>query len=140
MKRPFWFILILVAISANFVAMAPQAWAEEKAKQAPFMKFVGVAVPIVEDGRLNQYILVRFNVELSSSDTTQTSYIFKKIPYIRDAIIRSAYKTNLSLDGQANTLDENKFRAIVRQSWSQFVSLKDMRKIVILEVRPGPRL
>jgi hypothetical protein len=140
MKKWLLFILTLGIISAHFLTTAPQALAEEKEKQAPFIKFEGLAVPIIEDGRLTQYILVRFNVEVSSSDTDRTAFIFRQAPYIRDAVVRSAYKTNLRLAGQANGLDQDKFRAMVRQSWAQFVSIKEMKRVVIVEVRPGPRL
>jgi hypothetical protein len=140
MKKLPWFILIVLTISANFLAVTPQALAEEKVKQSPIIKFDGLAVPIVEDGQLRQYILVRFYVEASSSDSTRTGHIFQKLPYIRDAIIQTAYKSNLGVAGQANALDQDKFRALVRQSWAQFVSVKDMKRVVILEIRPGPRL
>lgn len=140
MKKPFWFIIVLLTVSANFLAITPRALAEEKEKAAPIIKFEGLAVPIVEDGRLTQYVLVRFNVEVSSSDTARIAFIFRQAPYIRDAIVRSAYKANLRLAGQPNALDQDKFRVIVRQSWAQFVSVKEMKRVVILEARAGPRL
>lgn len=140
MKSSTWFVVIMVTATANFLAITPRALAEEKEKTPPTIKFEGMAVPIVEDGRLSQYVLVRFNVELSSSDTARTSYVFKQSPYIRDAIVRSAYKTNLRLAGQPNALDQDRFRALVRQSWSQFVNVKEIKRVVILEARPGPKL
>ena len=133
-------MVIVLTISANFLASVPRVLAEEKAKQSPNIKFDGLAVPIVEDGHLRQYILVSFYVEASTSDSTRTGFIFQKLPYIRDAIVQSAYKTSLGVAGQANAFDQDKFRALVRQSWAQFVSVKEMKRVVILEIRPGPRL
>ena len=140
MKKPFGFLIVLVTVIANFLVITPHALAAEKEKAPPIIKFDGLAVPIIEDGILTQYILVRFNVEVSSSDTARTAFIFRQAPYIRDAIVRSAYKTNLRLAGQPNALDQDKFRAMVRQSWAQFVSVKEMKRVVIIEVRAGPRL
>jgi hypothetical protein len=108
--------LILAALLA-FTA-AP-ALAEGDAKPADVdqsVKISPVALPVVVNGRVANYVFVTVKVLLTPrADATA---LRDKEPYFRDALVRSAHRTPFVLANDYNRIDEAKLKAAMMREAS----------------------
>jgi len=85
------------------LATAPASvWgAEAPAGNSLYLSTVGV--PIISDGRLVNYILVRLSLTVRPG--TDVSRLTEKEPYFREALVRLAYHTHLNPANSLNRVD-----------------------------------
>ena len=110
-----WKRSLILALTAAAVAAAPFAAqaAEEKDKKSKevgqYVELQPVAIPIVADGRLVNYVFVYVRVNLkASADVTK---LRDKEPMFRDALVRDAHKTPFVLPNDWQKVDEAKLSA-----------------------------
>ena len=99
------FVVLALAVSPA-AASAP---AEKKPSSTVLMS--PVALPVILDGRLANYIYVTLRLQLSPK--ADSSKLREKEPFFRDALLRAAYRTPLHRPEDPNTLDPVKLRAAV---------------------------
>ena len=102
--------LILVTLIALFAAQP--ALAEGDAKADPgdqSVKISPVALPIVVDGRLANYVFVTVKVLLNPG--VNALALSDKEPYFRDALVRAAHRTPFVIRNDYNRVDEAKLKA-----------------------------
>jgi hypothetical protein len=93
---------LLIVLIASAVAIAPApVWAAAPAGNSLYLSTVGV--PIISNGRLVNYVLVRLSLILRPG--TDVSRLTEKEPYFREALVRLAYRTHLNPANSLNRVD-----------------------------------
>ena len=96
------------------VAAAPaMAAAAEPAKGSPpaTLLISPLPLPVVQDGRLVNYVYV--NLRLTLSPTADADKLREKEPFFRDALVRTAHRVRLAPPKDNNTIDEARLRAVI---------------------------
>ena len=107
--------LLAALLSAALVA-GPAAASEPAGKKPSTTVLMSpVALPVIVDGKLANYIYITLRLNLSSkADSTK---LREKEPFFRDALLRAAYRTPLHRADDPNALDPIKLRvAVMRES------------------------
>src|SRR6201991_62151 len=99
-------LLILVA-PILMIACAAHAAEKEKPKEVgQYVDLQPVAMPIVVDGRLVNYVFVYVRINLTGgADVTK---VRDKEPAFRDALVRDAHRTPFVVPGDWQKVDEGK--------------------------------
>lgn len=118
--------LLLVVAAAPAQAAEP---AKPDADQAVTLS--PVALPIVVDGRLANYIFVTVKVVLTSS--ADPLALSDKEPYFRDALVRAAHRTPFVLRYDYNRIDETKLRSVMRREAAAITGPNVVRDVVVVE-------
>lgn len=136
-------VLIAAALLAGPAAGSEKA---EGGKVTPTVLLSPVALPVIVDGQLANYIYVTLRLSLSAK--ADSSKLREKEPFFRDAILRAAYRTPLQKAGDPNSLDPAKFRAmILRESAAVagpgqvvgFQLLREQPQRYLPKARPAPK-
>jgi hypothetical protein len=77
----------------------------------PILKMQPFAAPIVEDGKLVNYIFL--NLSLMLAEGVPVSVMVGQEPILRDAVIRAAYRTPFNKAGTYNEIDSAKLKSVV---------------------------
>lgn len=105
--RPVVAAVLLTALSCASVR------AEEKQTPvaAPTVAMEAVAMPIVVDGKLVNYVFCSIRLDLAPK--ADGSVVRAKEQYFRDDLVRAAHRTPFTLKDDYNRIDEAKVRAEV---------------------------
>src|SRR5947208_3181976 len=97
----------LVSLTASLLILADAAQAAEKPKAVgQYVDLQPVAMPIVVDGQLVNYVFVYVRISLQSdADVTR---IREKEPFFRDALVRDGHRTPFVVPGNWEKVDEAK--------------------------------
>ena len=107
-------ILALGALSASLLAAwAAPAWAKEAEKDVPAatLSLDAVALPIIVNGALLNYIFVTVKLELEPK--TDGAAVRMKEQFFRDDLVRVGHRTPFVRPDDYNKVDEAKVRAEV---------------------------
>src|SRR5450432_2305415 len=102
----------LLSLAAPLLILAGGAHAAEKEKTKEVGQYVDlqpVAMPIVVEGQLVNYVFVYVRVNLRGG--ADVSKISEKEPFFRDALVRAAHKTPFIVPGNWEKVDETKLVA-----------------------------
>ena len=117
--------LAILAVTAARAAETPKFDADEAVTLSP------VALPIVVNGRLANYVFVTVKILLTrSADTTA---LRDKEPYFRDALVRAAHRTPFVQRYDYNHIDEGKLRAAMLREASAITGPNVVAGVVVLE-------
>src|SRR5579864_3115231 len=123
---------LLLAVVA-FFALAGSALAAD-AKQTPAddhaVTLSPVALPVVADGQVVNYVFVTAKVVLTPRADEFT--IRDKEPFFRDALVRAAYRTPFLVPNDYNRIDEAKLKAALYRDATQIAGAGNVRGIVIV--------
>src|SRR5450432_1726973 len=89
--------------------LAGAALAETKPATGQYIDLSPVALPIVVDGRLINYVFVYLRVNLTPS--ADALHLRDKEPYFRDALVRMGHRTPFVLRTDYTKLDEARLKA-----------------------------
>ena len=124
-------IAILAATSVR-AAETPKPSTEDAVLLSP------VALPIVVDGRLANYIFVTVKVLLTHA--ADPLVVRDKEPYFRDALVRAAHRTPFVLRNDYNHIDGAKLRSVLFREASAITGPNIVRDVVIVEQTPQHHL
>jgi hypothetical protein len=93
----------LLGLIAAVLATAPASVSAAPASAGNSLYLSTVGVPIISNGRLVNYILVRLSLTLRPG--TDVSRLTEKEPYFREALVRLAYRTHLNPVNSFNRVD-----------------------------------
>lgn len=102
----------LLSLAAPLLILAGAAHAAEEKKPKMVGQYVDlqpVAMPIVVDGQLVNYVYVYVRINLKAS--VDVSKIREKEPFFRDALVRDGHRTPFVVAGSWEKLDEAKLIA-----------------------------
>jgi hypothetical protein len=102
---------LLLAVIVASLPLGAQASAPPKPSPAPTLLMSPMPLPVVQDGRLVNYIYV--NLRLTLSPKADADALRDKEPMFRDALVRAAHRTRLAPPKDNNSLDEAKLRTVL---------------------------
>jgi len=105
MRRRLLVFCVLSAL-AGFGAASAE---EKKAAPNPTVLMSPLALPIVVDGKLVNYIFVTFRLGLSSK--ADAAKLRLKEPYFRDALVRAGHRTPFVRSDNYTVLDDDRMKA-----------------------------
>ncbi len=77
----------------------------------PIIKMLPFAAPIVENGRLVNYVFL--NLSLKMAEGVPVTVMEGQEPILRDAIVRAAHRTPFNKADSYNAVDEPRLKAVV---------------------------
>jgi hypothetical protein len=125
--------LIIAAVLAAFAATP--AWSEDSKGKVDMEQAVTlspVALPIVVDGRLVNYVFVTAKVLLTPQADVLT--LRDKEPYFRDALVRAAYRTPFVLRNDYNNIDQAKMKAALWRDAAAIIGARNVAGVAIVGV------
>lgn len=97
--------MILSLLAASMASAAPKPKAEDSAvKIIPYVNVDPVALPVVSNGRVVNYVFVTMRVDLSAS--ANTDLWRAREPFFRDALVRLGHRTPFNPPADYLTVDE----------------------------------
>ena len=106
---------LLAALTILALAAGPAAASGgEDKKPSPTVLMSPVALPVIVDGKLANYIYITLRLNLSPK--ADSAKLREKEPFFRDALLRGAYRTPVQKADDPNALDPVRFRALVLSS------------------------
>ena len=127
--------LLILAAPLLILAGNAQAGEDKKSKEVgQYVDLQPVAMPIVVDGRLVNYVFVYVRVNLKSgSDVIKMR---AKEPFFRDALVRDAHKTPFVLANDWQKVDEAKLIAAMTRDANAITGPGVVASVVITSQRP----
>ncbi|HEX4179792.1 MAG TPA: hypothetical protein VHY32_03290 [Caulobacteraceae bacterium] len=126
--------ILLIAVIASLTAGAVQAAEAPKPQDEQAVTLSPVALPIVVDGRLANYVFATVKVLLKPS--ADQFVLRDKEPYFRDALVRAAHRTPFVLRNDYNHIDTAKLRAVMMREAIAIAGPNAIRDIVVVDQTP----
>jgi hypothetical protein len=128
-KRALMLVLSLLVVAAH-------AHAAEKPKVVvgQYVELQPVAMPIVFDGRLVNYVFVYVRINLQGG--ADVSKIRDKEPFFRDALVRDAHRTPFIVPGDWQKIDESKLIAVMTRDAVSIVGPGVVSSVTITSQTP----
>jgi|SRR5579872_6067714 len=120
-----------VLFALPVAAFASAAAAETKVA-GQYVDLSPVAMPIVVDGRLINYVFVYVRINLTGS--ADMPRLRDKEPYFRDALVRAGHRTPFTRYDDYTRLDEARLKATLFQA---AVGIAGPGAIASIEIMPG---
>ena len=116
-------------------AFARSAKKEEKGKEGggtppdPIVKLQPIAIPIIVNGRLLNYIFVNLSLKLAA--TVPVTVMAGQEPLLRDAIVKAAHRTPFTAPDSYVEVDAARLKAVVMR---EAVTLLGKGKVASVEI------
>jgi hypothetical protein len=123
---------IALLVTAALIAAPAFAGDKDKPPQPDdqSVKLSTLALPIVVDGRVANYVFVTVKVDLTPSANAVA--LRDKEPAFRDALVRDAYRTPFVVTGNYNKLDEARLKAVFIRDAAAIAGPGQVRGIEVL--------
>ena len=124
---------LILAVSLLFVAAVPARAAEKEGAAKPptgqYVDISPVAVPVIWNGRLINYVFTYVRVNLGpNADAIGTR---TKEPYFRDALVRLAHRTPFTRLDDFTHIDEAKLKAALTPAVIAIAGPKVVTNVVV---------
>lgn len=132
--------LILVLLSWLALAVTPVLAAETPKPEAAedAVALSPVALPIVVDGRIANYVFVSVKVWLNPG--YDAFALRDKEPFFRDALVRAGHRTPFVVKGDYNRIDEAKLRVALQREAGAIVGPAAIKTVQVVSQTPQHRL
>jgi hypothetical protein len=131
----------LISILPLLLLAAAPAAAEDKAKTSKqvgqYVDLQPVALPIIVDGQLVNYIFVSVRLNLNAG--ADTSRWRAKEPFFRDALIRASHDTPFTLANDYEKIDAAKLTASLMRAANSIAGPNVVRSVAITSQVPSRR-
>lgn len=112
-------------------AAAPAAKTEDSGQ---FVTVSPVAVPIILNGRLVNYVFVNIRIELAAN--ANAPRLREREPYFRDALVRAAHRTPFTLPGDLTKVDEARLKAVMLREAQAIAGPGAVRAVQLVSQAP----
>jgi hypothetical protein len=120
------------------VAKASNATASSDAPSAPAaLGIAGLGLPVIEGGRLRNYVFVSLRLELGAGKTVEQ--MKPKEAFFRDALVRAAHKTPFTVPGDWTRLDERALSAVLVSASTAISGRGSVRRVEVVAQNPRRR-
>lgn len=127
--------LVLAAASAGAAGKAaPKEGAEPT---GPWVDLSPVALPVVVDDTLVNYVFVHVRINLTRS--ANTPKLREREPYFRDALVRAGHRTPFTRPDDFTSLDAGKIAATMKREAAAIAAPKDIAGVTVLRQTPKRR-
>lgn len=131
-----------LALVALMIAVAGPAYAsgappEKDKKVGQYVDLSPVALPVVVDGQLINYIFVQARVNLTPS--ADSPKLREKEPYFRDALVRAAHRTPFTDVTDYTKIDEAKLKVALKREAIVIAGAKNVGTVTVLSQTPKQR-
>lgn len=128
----------LLALAPALLATAAQASAPPKKEAAgQYVDLSPIALPVVVDGRLINYIFVALRLNLTpSADSVK---LRAKEPWFRDAMVRAGHRTPFTNPKNYLVLDEARLKATLLREAGAISGAKNFASATVLSMTPKQR-
>lgn len=93
----------VLAASALTLAASPVLASDKKEEGAPTMAVSGVGLPVIQDGRVRNYVFLTLLIHLGEHADPEA--VRARLPYFRDAIVRASHRRPFTVAGDPNSLN-----------------------------------
>ena len=122
--------LILATLSLLAGSAAAAGADSKSAETGQFIAVSPVALPIVVDGKLVNYVFVTLRIELAPG--ANAAKLREKEPFFRDALVRAAHRTPFTLPSDLTRIDEARMKATMMREAQAIAGAGQVRAIVIV--------
>jgi hypothetical protein len=123
--------LALAAVLLALTAAPPPALAEEaKTKGGQYVDLAPVALPVVVNGRIVNYVFVSVRVNLTGG--ANAPKLQAKEPYFRDALVRAGHRTPFTRNDNYTLLDDAKLKASMYSAAVAIAGASNVASVTIL--------
>jgi hypothetical protein len=130
-------VKLLLILGLPLLLLAGPALAEEKPTVVgQYVDLQPVALPIIVNGQLMNYVFVYLRVNL----TGDVSRLRSKEPFFRDALVREAYRTPFVIPGDWQRVDERKLNAIMLRDARSIVGAEAVSSVIVTSQAPQRRV
>ena len=130
----------LIAGSLALTASAPPAAASGPTggqAAAPALNISGVGLPVIEGGRIRNYVFVSLRLHLGASKTPEQ--MRPKEAYFRDALVKAAHRTPFLVPGDWTRLDAAALQRSLLASANQIAGRGSVTRVEIVSQTPRRR-
>ena len=131
-RRRFLLAAALVASSASKAMAAPSA-----APSAAVVNLPSVGLPVIESGRVRNYVFVQARLHLASGRNPDA--LRPKIPYFRDALVRAAHRTSFARTDTWLTLNDQAMAAALMRAAPAIAGAGTVARVEIVTQTPRRR-
>lgn len=129
-------------ITAGTVALssgvASAALASSDAPAAPAaLSIAGLGLPVIEGGRLRNYVFVALRLELGAGKTVEQ--MRPKEAFFRDALVKAAHRTPFTVPGDWTRLDERALSAALVSASVAISGRGSVRRVEVVSQSPRRR-
>lgn len=128
----------LLILAAALPILASGAHAAERPKEVgQYVELEPVALPLVFDGRLVNYVFVYVRINLKSG--VDVMRVREKEPAFRDALVRDGHRTPFVVAGDWQKVDEAKLSAAVMRDASAIAGPGAVSSVTVTSQTPQRR-
>ncbi len=131
-------ILILVAPILMFTCAAQAAEKEKPKAVGQYVELQPVAMPIVIDGQLVNYVFVYVRINLNRG--ADVIKIRDKEPFFRDALVRDAHRTPFIVPSDWGKIDEAKLVAAMTRDAAAITGPGVVTSVTLISQTPQKRV
>ncbi|KQS56222.1 hypothetical protein ASG17_09395 [Brevundimonas sp. Leaf363] len=102
--------------------------------EAPALNIAGVGLPVIDGGRLRNYVFVSLRLHLGAGKTPQD--MRDKEPFLRDALVRAAHRTPFTVPGSWTQLSPQALSASLIQSANTIAGRGSVARVEIITQSP----
>lgn len=102
--------------------------------EAPALNIAGVGLPVIDGGRLRNYVFVSLRLHLGAGKTPQD--MRDKEPFLRDALVRAAHRTPFTQAGSWTQLNPQALSASLIQSANAIAGRGSVARVEIITQSP----
>ncbi|PZU75229.1 hypothetical protein [Brevundimonas sp.] len=129
-------------ISAGAVALASTATSaaassSESSAAPPALSIAGLGLPVIEDGRLRNYVFVSLRLVLGGGKTVEQ--MRPKEAFFRDALVKAAHRTPFTVPGDWTRLDERALSAAVMSAANAISGRGSVARVEVVAQNPRRR-
>jgi hypothetical protein len=128
---------LLVAAGLTAVASPAAAAPASGPAEAPALGIAGVGLPVIEGGRLRNYVFVSLRLHLGAGKTVEQ--MRPKEAFFRDALVRAAHRTPFTVPGDWTRLDERALSAALVNAANVISGRGSIARVEVLAQNPRRR-
>lgn len=112
MSRALWVLCLFLSLPVAGPAFAAEEKPAAGASDADLrIELSGIGLPVLRDGRVVNFVFIRARIQLNPGLTKAD--IEAREPFIREGLVRSAYRTPLNPPNDFMTVDPKLFEALL---------------------------
>ena len=115
----------------------PAAASSEASAAPASLSIAGLGLPVIDGGRLRNYVFVALRLELGAGKTMEQ--IKPKEAFFRDALVRAAHRTPFTVPGDWTRLDERALSAALVSASAAISGRGSIRRVEIVSQTPRRR-